>query len=1165
MKTPLVPKYPATALALLLGCATIMAPSPSGADPTGLADIPLVNTTTVTVLPNLMFVLDNSGSMNYEYMPDNANSYGTYSNTEKYWKSKHCNSIYYDPAQTYDPPIKSDGSLYDASTFGYAWTNGFTSSGSTNLKNAYYYRYTGSQKDVDFTYTATGSLDTSTTFYKECKSSVGSNPGASVFTKVMITSTAEKQNFANWYSYYRTRLYMTKTSLGYAFFNVRGTPVSPALDPSDADHFHARIGFTTISDKNASDGSGFLHIDTFEGSHRDKWYATLYKASGNSNTPLRGSLSKVGRIYAGKLGTDPIQYSCQRNYVILSSDGYWNTGTETSTYTATKENGSTLVKDQDGIVNTDSATKLYNPVPSVALPNPSYDAKASATNDKKGSLADIAFYYYHTDLRSDWDDNVPPATSDTTSLVADVATWQHMTTFTVGLGVSGVVTIDKDYKNETSTSTPHDYYDISVGTTAWPEAVASSGGNAITNADDLWHAAVNGRGTYFSATNRSSLEAGLKSALGEISSAIGHGAAPGTDSLYSPAGGFAASYKTLEWSGDVKWYNAATGGPLSGTVKWSATEKLQDKFVATDLDDTSARKIYTGSTALVDFEFANLSTVEQSYLDNSLLSQYATWTAAQKTAATGAKMVAFLRGAHNATSTDNTDTVALYRARPATGVATPSGTKNFAFSLGDVVHSQPIYVPEPVYSYKDTDYKTYADGAAKSRTPMLYVGGNDGMLHAFKASNGEEVWAYVPPIILPNIYKLADANYKEKHVFYIDGTIAVADAYFDNAWHTVLLSGLGKGGRGYFAIDITVPESPKLLWNYTAANNADLGYSYGIPLVTKQKDGTWVAVLTSGYYNVAEGGKYSGDGKGHVFVLDLATGKLLRTYNTDTGSTATPSGLSRINIQAAASDDNSALGAYGGDLLGNMWRFDINAVDGTNADKLAELGTSQPITAMPEIGFSKGTTQPVILFGTGSYLGTGDLGTDDPQSFYAIRDSTALDTAPEVVKPPFTSPKLVEQVLSGTASPQSITASTVDWTSDYGWYVKLPTKGERVAIDPVYFVGYVAFSSIIPLASGASDDIAACKPNGEGWLYAVDVSTAKALDGGSANVGYKISSPAAGFVVTEKEGPEGAGSGNFQIDAAGMDGSLTHIEPPPPESSSKLGAGTRTLWRELVN
>lgn len=1154
-------------LALALGYTLIATPTGIGAAETPLADIPLANATTENILPNIYFILDNSGSMDWDYMPDYVNgsycrSTGTSltscTNGDAPYYLSAFNRVYYNPMVNYTPPKNADNS--DKTNYT-TWTNvpydgyGIQSGSSINLvtnypervackngwddvngsncvsqidgANAYSYP-NGTYSNIKtryggpFYYTATvewcsaqessgprfGKAGTcqaqkSSTYryvrYSNWKRvnivpSTTSYPGPNGTTR---TYAQEMTNFANWHAWYRTRMQMTKTAVGQAFADIRGTP--NASDPLDKNYFHARVGFSTISDKGATDSNTFLAINNFDTTQKNTWFTRLYKGDPTVSTPLRGALAKAGRIYAGKLGADPIQYSCQRNFTILSTDGYWNTNDETSTYGPTKEDGKTAVGDQDGVA---TATR------------PSFDALK-----KSSTLADVAYYYYHTDLRSDMPNNVPPA--GTKLEEDDVATHQHMTTFTIGLGVDGNLTYQDGYKTATSGA----YYDIKQGTKNWPDPLDASDEDRI---DDLWHAAVNGRGTYFSARNPEALVNGLASALGAMEASSGSGAAAATSALEPTAGDnyiYVANYRTVAWEGELSAYTIdLSTGNISANATWKASPQLNSKIPA--VGNTDTRAIYTSSgSTLKALEWANLTAAQKAYFDNTKLSQYLDWSAADKSTATGELMLNYVRG-HNRYEDQERDVAfgsynRLYRDRSTV--------------LGDIVHGQPVYVQAPSLEFLDAGYAEFK-AAQAGRTGMVYVGANDGMLHAFDAATGAESWAYVPPMIIKDLWRLADKDYATNHRYFVDGPIIVTDAFVTGSWKTILIGGLGKGGRGYYALDITTPSAPKVLWTFSADDNPNMGYSYGSPLVSKV-DGRWVALLPSGYNNIPEGSNYpTADGKGYIFMVDAGTGALIKTLSTNTGSSGNPSGLGRINVKADDfAKDNTAVAAYGGDLFGNMWRFDLSA--GT-VSPIMTLGSSQAITAAPEIGEIDGKT--VLFFGTGRYLGQDDLDNPASQSFYAVKDDGTSTISRG---------SMVAKVANGT----EVGGPEVNWNIHGGWYLDLPMGKERVYLNAQLFFGTIMFSSIIPEAS-------ACQPGGSSQLYFLDYKSGGGVDGGRAI--YTFTSPIVGLTVIKLPG------GTPKVFTITADGNLKGGAMTLPISTGNGGgnlSGNRMMWRELAN
>jgi type IV pilus assembly protein PilY1 len=896
----------------------------------------------------------------------------------------------------------------------------------------------------------------------------------------------EMANFAIWYEWYRTRTQMTKSAIGLAFKDVRGAP--NAADPNDSAFIHARIGLTTINNPIA------MNIADFDQTQKESFYTNLYDFDPLGGTPLRSSLNSLGEMYAGtsKVYTDPVLYSCQKNFTILATDGYWN-----DSYSG--------VGDADGAAD-------------VTLPS----KDALNTSD---TLADVAYHYYHTDLRTGCGskdlctNNVSP--SGVNAATDDVAAHQHMTTFTIGLGVDGTLTYDPNYK----TASTGDYLSIKQGVNKWP--VPKS--NAQETIDDLWHAAVNGRGTYFSTQNPTALEGGLRKALSSIDSVTGNGAAAATSTLQPTAGDnsiFIASYRTLKWDGELNAYtvNLSTGD-ISTTAAWQAEPLLRAR-ISTD-GNSDSRVIYTanGTTrTLFSTATGGLSTAQKALFDTTKLSQYSNWTAGQKTAATTVSLINFLRGQDRNEDQDRDAKYGayerLYRDREK--------------ALGDIVHAQPVYVRKSPYNFSDEGYLAFK-AANETRAPTLYAAANDGMLHAFDAETGQERWAYVPPVVLPNMWRLADANYGGQHRFFLDGKLAVSEAKVGGVWKTILIGGLGKGGRGYYALDITNPNDPRPLWNYTADDNPRMGYSFGTPFITKLKNGTWVAVLSSGYNNIPEGTKYAGaDGQGYVFVLDLSSGNLMKTIATGVGSVASPSGLARITTKTPDFDvNNTADAVYGGDLTGIMWRFNLET---GQASKLAEF-PGKPIMVAPEIGQINDVT--AVFYGTGRYLGPDDLDDVGKQTIFGIKEDGSTTVT--------STDQLVRQSVTDSQSVRNVSNEEVLWATKMGWYVDLPDSGERVNIDPQLFFGTLLVASTVPSASP-------CQPGGYGWLYMLDYAT-----GGNVVVNtpgaVKFSSPLVGATVMNI-----GGTPKIQpVSARGAEG----IRNMPVQPDPNGGKGRRILWREL--
>ncbi len=1252
---------------LTVGIVLLMMTPLASSAATDLADMPLTNTTSVTVLPNIFFIFDNSGSMRSRYMPDYVENSYCKKNTslqsceegDPPYYTAAFNGIYYDPTIVYSPPVEASGTtkaghngwLASSGTFTNVPVDGYgvLSTSTRNLttqypervwclrtgwpsyslydcqsaldgSNNYIYpdashQYVNTIYGAPFYYTATVEWCSSsgspwgtgtcqsrkTSTYRYVKYSnwtrVDIKP-TTVFPAKAATRTdcagttctyaEEMANFANWYAWYATRQQMMKTAMSLAFKDVRGTPDDG--DPLDKNYFHARVGFTTISDSGTTDGGGYLAINNFDSTQKGTFYDRLFGANGNSYTPLRGALSKAGRLYAGVIGADPMQYSCQRNYTILSTDGYWNSNTEqcqtcsnqcgwrwvpgsgwtyscevvcsntscsdaggtgTPVYSAAKIDGSSWIGDMDGASSKANCTSA-SVVPvcndsgtcTVDGTNTPATLPACETKQKGNTLADIAYYYYHTDLRPEaadgscvrnfCKDNVASSGGD--NKVDDVADWQHMTTFTVGLGVDGTLAYQDGYK----TSTTGDYADIRSTTSSltWPDPIANSGDERI---DDLWHTAVNGRGTYFRADTPRSLTKGLEKALSEMNIEQGAGASAAASNLQLTAGDnyvYQASYRTVKWDGDIKAYSIdGSTGDVSSTGNWAA-QPLLNNLIAGTCGDTDSRTIYTGATTLKPFTWADLSATEQGYFDNSLLSQYADWSVADQTAATGSMLLGFLRG-HNRYEDQDRDATwqtscptyrRLYRDRDNV--------------LGDFIHSQPIYVGQPQFNYTDAGYSAFK---AAVRSPRLYAQANDGMLHAFSGASGTEQWAYIPPIVMKNLYHLADAKYATTHRYYLDGFLSTGDFLDSGSWKTMLIGSLGKGGRGIYALDVSGTTSgyPKVLWNFTADDEPNLGLTYGLPITTKRaSDGEWVVLVPSGHNNVPNvptAGDYpTSDGVGRLFVLKASDGTLLDTISTGEGTVDNPSGLASINNYVENSNvDNTTHRAYGGDLLGNLWGFDLDT--GTHY-KIADLG--QPIMSAPAISTINGNT--VLFFGTGRYLGQSDLENVGQQSIFAIKDGGP--TAATVTKA-----GLVQQTMSGS---RTLTNHSVDWNTKAGWYVDLPS-GELVNLKAQVYGGVLVIATVAPSAT-------ACEPGGAGYLYQLNYRTGSAVDNKTDTIaGTYYSSPLVGFSLIRTVRDD-SGDGTVKVLGTTADGKIdssTTVTPPSDEG----GGGKRIMWRELVN
>ncbi|MFT4241066.1 MAG: PilC/PilY family type IV pilus protein [Acidovorax sp.] len=1003
------------------------------------------------------------------------------------------------------------------------------------------------------------------------------------------TYAEEMTNFANWYAYYHTRMQATKTATSLAFQSLST---------------NYRLGYMSLNNNTGSDFLNIADITTASGGQKYLWYNKVFATKAANSTPLKAALTKAGQYYAGKYSssssgastkistkinsvtaTDPVQYACQRNYTMLFTDGYWNEDT-----TPTQVDGSTAIGDVDGTSSGES--------------RPYLDGSSNAN-----TLADVAEYYYTTDLRSSALGTATNASGTDVSSNSYANGKQNMVTSTIGLGASGYMLFNADYASATS----GDYYDVYNGTTAstanqtsgvciwqssgsctWPTPAK----NTQTGIDDLWHAAINGRGSYYSATNAAEIKTGLTNFLSSVDATTASSAAVAQSTPVLTTGSdaytFATRYCSGKWFGDLIRYAVdASTGATSTTPDWSESgagtdcESTSGSLTTTALLDKTTytdRTIFTydaSSKAKVSFDWdSGLTTTMKSYFKIAAISglsqlctsgtsclastsQVDSSTAGTTTGAGGINLVNYLRGDRQNEGSTNTS---YYRAR--------------THVLGDVVNSTPVYVQTPSFSYTDTGYAAFKTANA-SRQGMVYVGSNDGMLHAFNASTGAEVWAYIPSMVLPNLYKLADKNYASNHAFFVDGQITKADVYYDSAWHTILVGGLGGGGRGYFALDVTTPSSPKVLWEFSNSStttpslyDVNLGYTYGAPVVTKLSDGTWAVIVSSGYNNVSDG-----DGKGRLWVLNAQTGAKLHTLSNGMGTTSSggvvtgcttapcPSGLAQITGWVDSNTNNKATQIYGGDLFGNLWRFDISSLTASGGTATVQLlatlydasSNRQPITTTPELGLV--SKRRFVFVGTGAYLGVTDVTTTQQQTMYAIRDpltgtstTTALFTNPRASTcASSTATGCFAQVTwTDTSNVRYSTATngiTASLSTMDGWYADLPETGERVNVDPVLYSGELYFVSNSPSTSGA------CSTGGSSYINYVNYATG-------------LSTTSDGSTGTLLSSTGMASAAVLSINSSGQVVWTTNVNGTPTSgvrSGSSSGTARRVTWRRLKN
>jgi type IV pilus assembly protein PilY1 len=900
------------------------------------------------------------------------------------------------------------------------------------------------------------------------------NYGTTCFTKVVVSATSgpgatdERQNFANWYAYSRTRALGAITGLVTAMSStssdLRATCQTLENTVSGACN-------TTIPPMETMDAAGRTALvqklintpmpgDT---ALREAGYRAIqyFKGSGNSGP----------WAFSPSTGVKAPEYSCRQSYHMMVTDGEW-TGTGAS---------ASPISDQD--------RNLIRPYRDRT--NPAAEV----------TLADVAFEAWNTDLRPDMPDNVPlrivnpaPANPTAAQLTArnndpdnDPAAHQHLSTFTVGFGVNGALTY------------PSDLGALKSGGKAWTAVFKDDGlGNRISNGpgriDDLWHAAINGRGKYFSAGNPTQLATDIQAVIDLVTKGTASGASAASSSNVgsNTTSVYIGNYTGGSWSGDVKSY-PIVNGVVQTTPSWSAAAKI-------DALTPSARNIYFREGANTgSFSWANMTAPMKDLFDRPLGSSVSDGQ--------GDARVRYLRGER-------------------TGEQKFGGDfRNRTSALGDIVNSSTAYVAGPIAGYDETrftGYTAYANSKA-NRQPMLYFGANDGMLHGVRASNGIEQFAYIPGAVLAKTRWLPEVAYA--HQTFVDATPYAADVNV-GGWKTLLFAPFGTGAKGLFALNVTDPTAmtaSSSVWELTSAATPELGYVMGTPQrhpVTGVPrnvgkfgtNGNWAVFLPNGYNSDRpdENGIRSLTGSASLIVADLGTapsaavaswtlGTNLHVIPTPAAGDGPYNGLS-MPTGVDINGDGKIDVLYAGDLKGNLWKFELTdpttgwvtsyPIASIQVKRLFKAvngsGQDQPITVAPSI-IRMGDGKYIVVFGTGRLLTTADK-TRPPtgfpvQSLYGIIDDGGVT---EITRPQLYQQKIVQSTPATGTGPTSVAGSrftdaVANQTGTYrGWRMDLDStsaqdEGERVVSNPIILPGgAVVFSTSAP-------SIDACSQLGTGW------------------------------------------------------------------------------------
>ena len=1102
------------------GCALAVAafaPALAQAAPGTLADAPLFLTNPVE--PNIFFLVDDSGSMDWGLMTDQRdgivnlgcdyyytqpaadNDYfyivpteealiaqtiaAPYGGVWRAWNPEY-NKVYYDPSITYTPWPGTDvnGIAYGNANPAAALVNPYDPAGGTqdltsrttfdtdycsgglglftvtDYLPAHYYTWTDSDND--------GVIDEDDAHTKvEIVATRLTYPGGLNRTdcslKTVCTYAEEIQNFANWYSYYRRREYVAKAAYGQVIAGAGNSRMGLAT-------LHNNASVNTVIDSMNNDPASGAKKTLLD---------SLYKMQASSNTPLRSALDNSGKYLScesnGFFGTCPAVTvaqgaECQQNFTIMMTDGYYNGA-------------------YSGVGNADGDNDT------------SWDSGTSGPygDSSSDTLADIAMEYYEDDIRPTTANKLVPPPGG-----IDENTEQHMVTYSVAFGVEGGITSMPANGTEPF---------------AWP---APTTNDALI--DDLRHSAWNGRGEFYSAQNPTDLITGLRGAVSSIQSRIGSAAsvAFNTGSLSTNSEVYLALFNSEQWSGNLLSFDLDPNtGAVATIPNWAAGNRLKNR----DLSSKPRTILTSDGTDGIALQWSTMTTAQKNDFRTNA-------SGALDNEVTGIARHAHFRGARgcefsSAETCYYTDGIETF---------TSKSLRERDGPLGDIVHSGPVYVGVPESDWPDIAPFPNGSGqtftefqeAKANRDGVIYVGGNDGMLHGFDRDTGDEVLGYVPSTLFSTaatdgLHYLSDPGYT--HKYYVDLRPTVADAYVkvatsgSAAWHTLLVGGMRGGGRGLFALDVTDPAAfsesgtgpaKTVLWEFDSTDDADLGYTFSRPSIVPMEGPNntiqWAVILGNGYND-------QGSGEAKLFVLLIENG-LDGTWSpgdyveisTKVGDTSDRNGLSTPAV-IDSNGDGLADRAYAGDLEGNMWAFDLSGstpgnwdvayFDGTDPEPLFIAPNDQQITSSPVIVRNKdvptnsaNVPNTMVIFGTGQYLTAGDLTTTNTQAMYGIWDADASN---------HDQLDLVEQTIgigatSGGQLGRTLTDYPVDFTSQFGWFMELPESGERLITDPVIRGDLVFFNTMTP-------DNNPCEAGGTGFLM-----VAKWINGGRPDeVAFDIS------------------------------------------------------------
>lgn len=862
-------------------------------------------------------------------------------------------------------------------------------------------------------------------------------------------------------------------------------------------------------DKNKGTMSGVLGAPI--GSSTADLTTAIANLGADTYTPLGETLFEITQYFSGGTSfygkttskwNNPIQYRCQKNFAIIITDGDATKDDELpGVKCSSSECSSTTTRAKPTYTSYtyNETTKLYSPVTKTfGVCTKAYTDATTAITPGITATGVSCPEKLENESLQDSATSHPFLTTDTantksyTASIRDVAAYAFDKDFKVG----GVDLDGQSFDDQKFIKQNLRTYTVGFGVN-----------NAVLPA-----AAAVGRGKFYTADpgNEQYLTDALNNAVNDIlaNSSNAGGVASMGDVTGLGNWIFQPVFNPKDWYGELRCFSSVdssgNGVSCSPNGKARFPAHASRKIYSAKVTVTPPSTIAT--TSVFDFTSANANATTPVQVMTTGQRTSLGGTSAERT-----NLVNFLRGQEGLTG---------FRVRP-------KDANGNTILLGDIIDAQPVVLAAPIGTSSDTTYATFqTTNAARS---IVFIGANDGMLHAFDigtptASSMLELMAYVPSAVYPHLKALKEKNYGASagtpHTYHVNGTAQSLDVKIGGSWKTLLAGGLGQGGQGYYTIDATnaatLGTNASVKWEWTDASDPNMGFSFGKPIIYNvRKDATSsqpAVILSNGYDNdYADGITSAND-------TPAGTGKTSALYivNANDGTL-----IKRILVPASAASDGLSSPAgvdfgqdgvldyvYAGDMSGKLWRFDLTDSDPSNFKvvdtPIFDAGPGHPISYRPSIlAVNDSSGDPMgnlVLFGTGKLLTDSDRADTTVQSFYAVLDK--MDSAPSTV------PKssLLQQTVTETVTPAVLAGTrpgtyrkvsrnefdagdtlTFDLTKPTenlrGWYMDFPVESERLVTSPLLIDDKLVFGTGIP----KSDE--KCLPGGKGWVMGLNPLT----------------------------------------------------------------------------